>query len=380
MFYFFFLAAIGATAPFLYLVYRQHGLTPFEIGIAIAVAHVMNFVSAPVWGAANDLQQRQGGLPLLPIACLGAGPAILLLIIARGLVPILAVIVVWGFFAGSIISLADAATLTMLGHKRHYYGRVRVWGSLGSVCSSLLVGLLGNRLGLEILFPIYTLLLLLCAGLAFSFPQARYENKPPISKGVLHLLQDSRTAFFLFSVFLLAVGYMCWRGTFSLYLEDMGADPGLIGTFFAISSALEIPLVASSSWWLGRWGARASLLVSFAVFAMLWFGCGLIQQPALALPLALVHGFSYGIYDVSGVVYTGQVAPSGYASLAQGVYGGINRGLGSILGSLAGGFLFQNIGGASTYRISALLGLFALCWLGLVPITKKAGVEIINNP
>ena len=192
----------------------------------------------------------------------------------------------------------------------------------------------------------------------------------PLNKGMKHLLNDGRTVLFLFSVFLLAMGYMGWRGTFSLYLEDMGANPGLIGTFFAISSAFEIPLVAASSRWLGRWGARASLLVSFSVFIILWIGCSLIQQPSLALPLALVHGFSYGIYDVSGVVYTGQIAPSGYANLAQGAYGGITRGLGSIIGSLTGGYFFQNIGGANAYRISALLGFLALCWFGFTLLNR----------
>ena len=113
MFYFCFLAAIGATAPFLYLVYRQHGLTPFEIGIAIAVAHVMNFVTAPIWGAVNDLRLQKNGFPLLSIACVGAGLAILLLNFAYGIIPILAAIIIWGFFAGSIISLADAATILM---------------------------------------------------------------------------------------------------------------------------------------------------------------------------------------------------------------------------------------------------------------------------
>ena len=360
LFYFFYLAAIGTTAPFLYVVYRQHGLTPAEIGVVIAVAHVMNFIASPIWGAANDLRQQKGGLHLLPLACLCAGPSILLLQGARGLAPILLAVILWGFFAWSIISLADAATLNMLGNNRHHYGRVRVWGSLGSVCASLAVGLLGTQLGLEIVFPLYVIMLLACAAVSFSFPKVDYEKSPSVNAGISHLFRNPRTVFFFLSIFLLAMGYMGWRGTFSLYLEDMKATTGVIGAFFAIGSALEIPIAASSPWWLKRWGAGASLITSFAFFSFLWIGCSLIGEPTLALPLALVHGFSYGIYDVAGVVYVGQVAPPGFTSLAQGVYGGINRGLGSILGSLVGGFLFQNIGGAVTYRISALFGLLAL--------------------
>jgi len=370
------MAAGGAVFPFLYLLYRQHGLTPSEIGVVIAVAHVMNFIVSPTWGATSDVMQRRGGPSLLAVACLGAGPSILMLQAMRGLIPTLAAVILWGFFSGSIISLADAATLRMLGEARHVYGRVRVWGSVGSVIASVVVGQLGNRLGLEIVFPIYTAMLLLCAALAFSFPKARYVVKQSWSTEATTLLRHPRVVFFLSSVLLLSMGYMGWRSTFSLYLDDLGGSAGLIGIFFALSSLIEVPILAVSGSWLGRLGAWRSLILAFGVYALFWLGCSFIVWPQVAIPLGLVHGFSFAVSQVAGVVYVSEVAPPEYAGLAQGAYGSSNRGLGPILGSLAGGALFQSIGGAFVYRLSALFALLSLVFLFLVPLSTKRSRQV----
>lgn len=378
-FYFSFMAANGAIGAFLYLLYREHGLAPSEIGIVIAMTHVMNFVVSPTWGMASDAMERRRGPSLLMIACLGAAPAILLVQAAYGLLPMVLAVVVWGFFGGSIISLADAATMRMLDNDRHAYGRVRVWGSLGSVIASMVAGQLGNRLGMGISFPLYTLMMLLCALLALSFPRARFTSKQSFSSDMLKLLSHPRVVFFLGAILLIGVGYMNWNSTFSLYLSDLGANPGLIGAFYGLSSAVQIPVQATSALWLDALGARRSLIAAFALLAVFWVSCSFLplSGPLLAIPLALVHGLAFGVYQVAGVVYVSEVTSPEHAGLAQGAYGSFSRGLGSILGSLTSGFLFQSIGGGSAYRISALVGLLALACLWLIPVwtRRRAGAE-----
>lgn len=370
VFYFSFFAAGGAVGPFLYLLYRQHGLSASEIGVVIAAAHVMNFVVSPAWGAASDVMERRGGVSLLAVVCLGAGPSILVVQAARGLVPIVASVMLWSFFSGAIISLADAATVRMLGEDRNVYGRVRVWGSVGAVIAALAVGQLGNRAGLEIVFPVYAVMLLISAALALSFPKSRYENKQQFSREAAGLLRYPQITFFFFAVLLMAIGYLIWRSTFALYLDDLGSDPGQIGAFFALSSLVEIPVSAVSSRWLGRLGAWRSLTFALGMFILLWLACSVIVSPQIALLLALLHGLAFSAYQVAGVVYVGENTPPEFAGLAQGVYGSFGRGLGSILGSLIGGALYQPMGGA-VYRVSALFGFGSLFCLFLIPLGKR---------
>lgn len=64
------------------------------------------------------------------------------------------------------------------------------------------------------------------------------------------------------------------------------------------------------------------------------------------------------------------ISPPEHMGLAQGVYGGFSRGLGSIVGSLAGGMLYEKIGGAAVYRLSAQAGLVALILFALTQIAS----------
>lgn len=370
-FYFAYMAAQGAVGAFLYLLYRQHGLNPGEIGLVIAVSHLANFFVLPTWGAASDLMESRRGPSLLAIACLGAGPTILLVQAAQGLAATLAAVLIWGFFAGAIVSLADAATVRMLGYDRPTYGRVRVWGSIGAVLSSLIVGQLGNRLGLDIVFPTYAAMMFVCAALAFSFPRASYVAKQVLSGNPARLLGSPAVLLFLAAVLFLSIAYLIWRSTFSLFLDDLGGSPGQIGVFFALSSLVEIPVQASSGRWLRRFGARRSLIAAFAVLATLWLLCSLVGGPQMALALAVLHGLSFGAYQVAGVVYVSEVTPPEHAGLAQGAYGSVGRGLGSIVGSISGGYLFQSAGGRTAYRVSALLGLASLAFLLLLPGSRR---------
>lgn len=93
---------------------------------------------------------------------------------------------------------------------------------------------------------------------------------------------------------------------------------------------------------------------------LLWLSYSLIRDPRLALLLALSYGLWNGLYQVAGVIYVNRIAPPEHAGLAQGVFSGLVRGLGPVLGSLAGGAIFQAGGAPVLYRLCSLFALLAL--------------------
>ena len=268
-FYFVFLASTGTIGPFLYLAYRQHGLTPSQIGIAIAVAHLTSFLAAPLWGAASDVAAGRRGMPLLAVACFGAAPAILLLQVVRGLVPTLFVIVLWSAFGGSIFAQADSGTLALLGQEKHRYGRIRAWGSIGFVVATLIVGQLGARLGVDILFPACALLLGVGGLLALAFPPGTARPGVALGGAAWRLVRQPPVALLFLSFLLFSMANMAWFGTLSLYLTDMGAGTGLLGGVLSAGSLVEIPVVFLSAGWLRAWESNAgsqSLLVGLCSY------------------------------------------------------------------------------------------------------------------
>ncbi len=374
-FYFCLLASNGTVGPFLYLAYSQHGLDATQIGLAIAAAHLVAFLAGPMWGALSDSLRQRSRVPMLAIACFGTVPSILVLQAVRGLVPTLLAVVLWSAFSSAIVPQADASTLAMLGKKQNTYGRVRVWGSIGQVIASLTVGQLSGRFGVDVLFYVYAALLIGCGLVAASLPPAAPRSRVSLAQALRTTLISRQVSTFLFSAFLMSVAYMMWWGTLSLYLTTLGSDARLLGTVLALGSLVEIPVMATSSWWLRKLGAQRAMALAYAGFMLVFVGYSLIRRPEYAAPLALLFGVWSGLFIVSPVVYAGEVAPTGHEGLTQGTFGGVIRGLGSITGSLIGGPLYQLFGGPPVYQMSAVMAVCAMGFLLLLGRRRIPAVE-----
>lgn len=59
----------------------------------------------------------------------------------------------------------------------------------------------------------------------------------------------------------------------------------------------------------------------------------------------------------SSTAYASLVSPPGASATVQGLVAGMDDGLGFTIGSLIGGFLYQNVGGSQSFKIYALVAL-----------------------
>jgi len=82
-----------------------------------------------------------------------------------------------------------------------------------------------------------------------------------------------------------------------------------------------------------------------------------LTDPWYALPIELLNGLTLGVYWSTMASYAYLVAPPGTASTLQGIFGAIFEGIGTSIGSLLGGLIFQKYGGVILFRS---WGVFAL--------------------
>ena len=68
----------------------------------------------------------------------------------------------------------------------------------------------------------------------------------------------------------------------------------------------------------------------------------------------------------AGVSYAADVAPQGTEATAQAMFGATMMGLSAAIGAYAGGMLFEQLGGALVFRVTALTSSIALIllWVG----------------
>jgi PPP family 3-phenylpropionic acid transporter len=356
--YFSFYMALGCFMPFINLYYERLGMSGIQIGTLAAVPVLVASSTVLIWGSIADKFQWHRGI-LRASFLLGAG-AILLLSTAETFPQLLLYIVIFAFFTSPTVPLLDSAALEAAESSGHTYGELRLWGSVGWSISAVLIGLIIQRLAIAWLFYCYIIIILLT--FLLSLFQTRRLEMPQISlrSGYKKLLYNRSFLLFLLSIFLASLTLNAANSFFSIYLDAIGTSEGGIGLGWAIASMIEIPVMLYSGRIIGRIGAGGLLKIAFIIFAIRLLAFSFTTTPALALSLQLLSGLSFAFYLVGGVTYVKEHTPEGLSTTAQSIYNLVGFGVGSIAGSLVGGYLYETAGITILFRLLSVVAVVAL--------------------
>jgi PPP family 3-phenylpropionic acid transporter len=228
-----------------------------------------------------------------------------------------------------------------------------------------LIGLFIERFDIHIFFYSYIAFMGLTFLLSLFQPVQNRPVTSPLRQNLRRLLRFE-IGIFLFSIFLLATSMGAVNTFFSIYLDRIGTGEGNIGLGWALAALSEVPIMIFSGRIIRRMGASGLLKLAFLVFALRWLLFSVISQPLWALLAQLLHGLSFAPFLVGGVTYISDRTPEGMGATAQAIFNTVTFGLGSITGSLLGGYLIDQAGITDLFRILSAIVLagFALFSLG----------------
>src|SRR5215216_670479 len=149
-FYFLYFAALSSLMSFLVLFYQELKLSGTQIGLLTGIPPLITLVAAPFWTNVADASRRHR-----LIMSLGIGVAVVAALILQSLtafVLVFLVIILFNFFFSPVASLADSATMAMLGENRAMYGRIRLGGTIGWGLMAPIAGLLVDNYGMRLAF------------------------------------------------------------------------------------------------------------------------------------------------------------------------------------------------------------------------------------
>jgi MFS family permease len=120
-----------------------------------------------------------------------------------------------------------------------------------------------------------------------------------------------------------------------------------VGGTLAIGQMSELAFMFSMPWLYRRFGVKPLLLVGMAAWALRYalfaIGDGGGSLWAVYVGVAL-HGICYDFFFVAGAIYTSNIAtPKGVNAQAQGMLTLFTYGVGMLLGSQIGGFLYAQL-------------------------------------
>ncbi|WP_128560785.1 MFS transporter [Methylobacterium crusticola] len=349
-------AAYGTEAPFLPSFLGERGLSPGEIGVALAAGTLMRLAAGPV---AGHLADRYDATRLvLGSAAAAAGLISFAYLLGHGFWPLLAIGVAHAAAIAALAPLADTLALAAAEREGTFsYGWVRGAGSAAFVLGTLASGQLVAWAGLASIIVSSGALFLAMALAAARVPPAprRQEATSLGLDGLRDLLARPRFRRMLLVAALVigsqalndAFAVICWR--------EAGIGAGTISLLWSEAVASEVVVfVLAGPWLLARLGpARAATLAALAGVARWSLMASTTAVPILAVG-QLAHGLTFALLHLANMRLIAEIVPERLAATSQTLYGTLGLGLASAVLTAAAGLLYGHLGAGAFWAMAAL--------------------------
>ncbi len=363
LFYWFYFASLGALIPYLGLYLSDSSYNAVEIGQLMATIMGTKIIAPYLWGWIAD--HRGNRLFIIRLGAFLSALAYSGIFVVASFWGLFLILLSFSFFWNAILPQFEALTFNHLEHNEHQYSWVRMWGSIGFICSVIGVGVLLNTIELSRL-PIIVLCLLI--GMVWTTflirdHRGRVYNESHLS--LLKILKNKHIVALLLACLFVQASHGPYYTFYTLYAESHGYEKSWIGILWAIGVFSEVLAFALMPWLVKRFSLRLLLLVSLFSGSLRWLLIAFfIDNVYLTVFAQIFHASTFGIYHAVAIAYIHHYFKANNQGKGQALYSSISFGLGGALGSLYGGYLWQSAGSSITFSIAAALSFiaFAISW------------------
>ena len=233
------------------------------------------------------------------------------------------------------ITLPFVETISLQRLSKKMYGKIRLWGSVGFIVISLLLGELDS----SPMETIYFLIVTAFFTLLFGYFVLQYDQHKESSN------QESDSEFslqkywaFWASIFLMQVAFGGFYTFFTIYEEGQGLSPQVISYLWTFGVICEIvmlyfqgPLLQKNLLTILK---IATLITAFR-WLLLYFFPSSIEVTFLSQSL---HAVSFALYHTTAITYVFSLYTQ--KRLAQQFFLGISFGLGGSIGAFIAGYIY----------------------------------------
>jgi PPP family 3-phenylpropionic acid transporter len=365
-FYFLYFAAMASLLPFFVLFYQGLGFSGAQIGLLTGIPPLITLAASPFWTGVADTRQWHKWI-------MGLGIALAVLVVFSlssftSFVFIFSLIILFNIFISPVPSLADSATINMLGAERAMYGRIRLGGTIGWGLFAPVAGALVENFGLKIAFWSFSVIMLINLFISQKFVHAPREGSGSSPGGVRLLLTSRRWLNFLFLSFLGGLGSFSLASYLFPYMAEMGASESTMGIALTISTLTEMPIFFFGHRLVKRFTTYGLLLLALVLMGIRALLFGAVDTPAMVLVLQAFGGMLFPAMWLAGVSYADENSPAGLKSSAQGLFGATTFGVGSAVSGFVGGLLLGSIGARGMFLV-----------LGVIILAGVAAAEAVRR-
>jgi len=357
-FFFWCYGFVGVFPTYISLFFSEKGMTALQIGILMSLMQVMRIFGPAIWGWSADMMQKRSHV--LRFTAMSAMTVFVGIFFGKTFFQFALIMIAINLFTSAQGSLGEAMMLSEMRGDLTYYGRLRLWGSVGYIILVAISGFILDWQGLELL-PWICLMVL---AMIFASSLRLRESAQPVSRSGNAsmrslLLKKEVLAFFTSTCFMIAAHTALYI-FFSLYLAHYGYSKWMIGMMWAIGTLAEVVFFFYQAPIFHRVGLRRLMLLSLLVAVVRFLMIGLGAESLLVLLIAQVlHGMTFGAHHSASVATIQRWFAGSMQARGQALYTSISYGLGGTLGGLCFSDLWGRFGPEAIYLVAAVLALMA---------------------
>ncbi len=364
-------AGMSTHFTFRVLIMKEYAFSDTTVGLISALGSLVIMFAQPIWGMVSDMT---GSIKKVILFCLGFSIiCYLLLSVVRDPIFFSIIFSFFVFFQSPTDPLLN--NWVVQKSKRFpnlWFGRIRLWGSVGFALSAVFFSWLIDH-GVSVrLMPVgYALLVGIVGIIAFSTQDVHLEKKERIplkQLGVMRLFKNYYyVCVFLFSL-IVFIPFIAFNTFIPQIVLMLGGNVEQLGWVFFIMAASEVPIFYYAKK-LSRSMSPVRMMIFGAVINAVRMTLYLTaKSPVHVILLQSLQGPFFAFF-LNGIMhYIDDIAPSKLKSTALTIAISAGFGLGGTIGNAFGGHLIDLLGFQRFFYVCAFISvsitlLFALAQL-----------------
>ncbi|MGB4005938.1 MAG: MFS transporter, partial [Halanaerobiales bacterium] len=170
------------------------------------------------------------------------------------------------------------------------------------------------------------------------------------------LIHNKELLHFLIFTFFTQLTLMGHFTYFPILFKEIGGGETLYGVASFIGAASELLIFQKSDLIFKKFKLKTIFLVSTMAFSLRWFLVATFQVPSILLLSQLLHSLTYGLFYVTAVNYIAHIVKEEFRATGQNLYASTIS-ISSVISSLLGGFIFDNLGSRTLYLLGCTITL-----------------------
>lgn len=346
-FYFLHYCTLGIIFPFSGYFFKEKGYSGTEIGFFLAIFPLAKFIFANFW--ANRFSESHHRRIFIAVCIFVSSTSLIPLYFFDSRLLTAAVMVIFAFSRAGIIPVMDSMAIAM--NDRIPYGRMRLFGSLGFIATSISAGFIMDKFGISsFIFAFMAAgLLSIIPAIMMSFDMELFKPKTAQEK---RLTPDLALFFAGLTVYLTTFSFL--SNFLNIKVASVGLSQTEAGYMWSIGVVSEIFFFYNQELVLKYVKLKPLIIVSMLLGGVRYLVTGYAQSFTVLFIFSAFHGFSYGTFHTGVMQYIRLRVPERLKLKAQTMYSGVGYGLGTIMGSGISGLVYDSFGIKAVFTSACL--------------------------